>query len=74
MHTKDLLKTGAQWLVVLILLVAALPVMALGAWVLRAALVVAVILALFSGCILYCVHPRFRDWTRHLGRHNEASS
>jgi ABC-type branched-subunit amino acid transport system permease subunit len=75
MDTRDLLKTGAEWLVVLILVVAALPLMAVGAWVLRAVLVAAALVALLSGCILYCVYPRFRDWTHHVAHHtNEASS
>ena len=75
MDTRNLLKTGAEWLVVLILLGVALPVMAVGAWVLRVVLVTAALLALFSGCILYCVYPRFRDWTHHVANHaNEASS
>ena len=74
MHTTDLLKTGAQWLGVFILLVAALPVMAVGAWVLRVLLVAAAGIALVGGCLLYCVYPRFRDWTHHVAHHNEASS
>ena len=75
MDTRNLLKTGGQWLVVLILLVVAFPVMAVGAWVLRAVLVTAALLALFSGCVLYCVYPRFRDWAHHVAHHaNEASS
>ena len=74
MHTTDLPKTGAQWLGVFILLVAALRVMAVGAWVLRVLLVAAAGIALVGGCLLYCVYPRFRDWTHHVAHHNEASS
>lgn len=75
MNTRDLLKTGGQWLAVLVLLVAVIPVMAVGAWVLRALLVTAAAVALFGGCVLYCVYPRFRDWTHHVAQHtNEASS
>ena len=66
MNAKEVLKTGALWLAVAILFVAALPLMAVGAWVLRAVLVVAVGIALVGGCILYCVVPRFRNWAHHL--------
>jgi hypothetical protein len=75
MNTRHLLKTGAQWLGVLILLAAALPLVAVGAWVLRFVLVAAAAVALVSGCMLYCVYPRFRDWTHHVAHPtNEASS
>ena len=74
MNARDLLKTGGQWLAVLFLLVAALPLLAVGAWVLRVFLVGAAGVALFSGCLLYCVYPRFRDWTRHVAQHTSEAS
>ena len=75
MDARDLLKTGAQWLGVLLLLVAALPLMAVAAWVLRALLVTAAFVGLVSGCVLYCAYPRFRDWTHHVTHYtHEARS
>lgn len=74
METRGLLNTGAQWLGVSVVLVAALPLMAVAAWVLRALLVIAVFVGLVSGCVLYCVYPRFRDWTRHATHYTHQAS
>jgi len=65
MDTRHLLIDGVEWLGIFILLVAALPLLAVGAWVLRAVLLVAGIIAVASGCITYCVYPRFRHWADH---------
>jgi len=63
MKTGELLRAGALWLVVVILVAAALPLLAIGAWALRAVVVTAAAIALPGGCFLYCVYPRFRGWT-----------
>ena len=74
MNTRHLLATGGLWLGVTILVVLALPLLAVGAWVLRVLLLVAAITAAVSGCLLYCVHPRFRHWASHLTHHTPEAS
>jgi fatty acid desaturase len=74
MNAKEVLKTGALWLAVAILFLAALPLMAIGAWVLRAVLLIAMLIALVGGCILYCVVPRFRDWAHHFAHPTTEAS
>jgi len=66
MDTRHLLTSGGQWLGVLILVVATLPLLAVGAWFLRGLLLIAAVAALVSGCALYCVYPRFRHWAHHV--------
>jgi membrane protein YdbS with pleckstrin-like domain len=74
MDMRELLKTGGLWLGVVIVLIAGLPLLAVGAWVLRAVVVAAAAVGLVGGCVLYCVYPRFRAWTHHVAHHtNEAS-
>lgn len=64
MDTKELLTRGAQWLGVLILVVAAMPLLAVVAWVLRIFIVPVAFVGVVGGCFLYCVYPRFREWAR----------
>lgn len=74
MHTRHLLTRGGQWLGVVILVVATLPLLAAVAWVLRALLIVAGLAALVGGCILYGVCPGLRHWASHLAHHSDGAT
>ena len=74
MDTRHLLITTGQCVGVLILVVAALPLFAIGAWVARAVLVIGMGVALVGGCILFCVYPRFRHWAIHPTDHTPKAS
>ena len=65
MDTRHVFLTTCQWVGVLILVVATLPLLAVGAWVARGLLVITVASALVCGCVLFCVYPRFRHWAIH---------
>jgi len=73
METKELLTRGAQWLGVLILVVAAMPLLAVAALVLRTILVPVALIGVVGGCLLYCVYPRFREWARHGPHHTHGA-
>ncbi len=74
MNTKELLTRGTQWLGVIILVVAAMPVLAMAAWVARIFIVPAAFIGVVGGCFLYCVYPRFRDWARDEIHHTHGAS
>jgi cadmium resistance protein CadD (predicted permease) len=74
MDTRHCLITTGQWLGLFILVVAALPLMAVGAWVFRALLIVTMAGGLVGGCILFCVYPRFRHWAIHSVDHTPKAS
>ena len=59
---------------VLVLVLAALPLLAEGAWMLRVVLVIAAVTALVSGCVLYCIYPRFRHWASQEFSHTAGAS
>jgi len=68
MNARDLVKTGVEWCGVLLLVVVALPFVAIAAFVLRVAVVGGLILGLAGVIALYCVYPPVRRWANEVMR------
>lgn len=68
MNARELLKMGVEWCGVLLLVVVTLPLLAVVAFVLRAAVIGVVVLGLAGVIAMYCVYPRVRRWANEVAR------
>lgn len=65
-RARELLKDTAEYCGALVVVLLALPLLALTAFVLRGVLALAAVAALGCGAVLYCAHPGFRGWFHDL--------
>ena len=68
MSARELVRTGVEWCGVLLLVVVALPFVAIAAFVLRVAVVGGLILGLAGVMALYCLYPPVRRWANGIMR------
>ena len=72
MNARETIKGVAEWCGVTLVVVVALPIVAIGLFVLRFALLGALALAVAVLAAGYCAFPAVRRWTRETLRSAEA--
>lgn len=63
-HDSHRVQRGLVWCALFLVAAVGLPLLGLVVFALRGFLLVAAILALVSGALLYCLNPGFRSWVQ----------
>lgn len=74
MNARELLKLGAEYCGVLLLVVVTLPILAVAAFVLRFAVIGLLLVGLAGVLVTYCLYPPVRRWVKGLESSSGQSS